>query len=51
RTIRYVGRIPAEAKAKPALVVGAVQNPALEREIVVMTFDEATPAQDEELGR
>ncbi|NIV28748.1 MAG: S8 family serine peptidase, partial [Anaerolineae bacterium] len=32
-------------------MTGAVRHPALKREIVVMTFDEATPAQEEELGR
>ena len=49
--VRYVGGIPAEAKARPALVAEAVRNPAAEREIVVLTFDEPTPAQLEELGR
>ena len=49
--VRHVGRIPAEAKVKPALVAGAVREPALEREIVVLTFDEPTPPQQEELGR
>jgi len=49
--IRYVGGIPAEAKVGKELAVDAVRNPAAEREIVVLTFDEPTPPQLEELGR
>ena len=49
--VRYVGSIPAEAKTRPALVAAAVQNPAMEREILVLTFGEPTPAHLEELGR
>jgi subtilisin family serine protease len=49
--VRYVGSIPAEAKVRPALAARAAQSLALEREIVVLTFDEPTPAQVAELGR
>jgi subtilisin family serine protease len=49
--VRHVGGIPADAKVKPGLVIQATRSPTAEREIVVLTFDEPTPAQLEELGR
>ena len=49
--VRYVGGIPAQAKAAPGLVVDATRNPAAEREILVLTFDEPNEAELEELGR
>jgi len=49
--VRYVGRIPAEAKVEPALAESAARYPSAERKIVVMTFGEPTEAELEEMGR
>jgi subtilisin family serine protease len=49
--VRYVGSIPAGAKVDRALVVQATRQPTTEKEIVVLTFDEPSPAQLQELGR
>ncbi|MFN2241312.1 MAG: S8 family peptidase [Anaerolineae bacterium] len=49
--LRYVGRIPAEAKMDRALAEGAARYPSMEREIVVMTFGEPAEAEMDEMGQ
>ncbi|MGD8473119.1 MAG: S8 family serine peptidase, partial [Anaerolineae bacterium] len=49
--VRYVGSIPAEAKVQKALVTDATRHSEAEKDIVVLTFDEPTAAQLEQLGR
>ena len=49
--VRHVSRIPAEAKVHRALAAEAARRPAAEREIVVLTFGQPTPAEMEQLGR
>ena len=49
--VRYVGSIPAEAKVQQALVTEAARRPESEQEVVVLTFNEPSAAQLEELGR
>jgi subtilisin family serine protease len=49
--VRYVGRVPAEAKVDRALAEGAARYPSAERKIVVMTFGEPTEADLKEMRR
>jgi subtilisin family serine protease len=49
--VRYVGSIPAEAKVQRTLVTEAAGHPESEQEVVVLTFDQPSAAQLEQLGR
>ena len=48
--VRYVGPIPAEGKVAKALWEKALAAPQEEYSILVELFEEATPAQEKELG-
>ncbi|MCF8055149.1 MAG: S8 family serine peptidase [Desulfocapsa sp.] len=50
KTIRYVGNIPTQAKVEPNLAAQAAAGPETEHAVTVLTFEEPTPAQLEELG-
>ncbi|MCP4539796.1 MAG: S8 family serine peptidase [Chloroflexi bacterium] len=49
--ILYVGSIPTQAKVEPNLAAQAEASPKMEHSVIVLTFDEPTPAQLEELQK
>lgn len=43
--VRHIGAIPKEARLEPALAVQAARSPEAQNQVIVLTFDEPTPAQ------